>query len=587
MHSTTTNVESHKFHLVLDPGQVARTLEATVLHNFAVSNRPGIFVYKDETEAIFYMTIEPRGTGIDADGRVELLVYGVSKPGPSVTEQLRVLLQRRLLLIAVDMLSSVLTKNPHFKWKQADIKFLRSFEQEWKKLEEDKEDAIDVCRYYEFPSAVTDPCMVLLSFRQNLCGSTFFHRLNDIDQNGSNPSPPITLSCELPSGGVSLQMNKHEFSLYYNNAPSKLEPSFQAVNTLTSKGAEYCRQTGQGISMIEFTLMKCNGEFIDSVDFAKPVTASHSGLDVPLDNLRMKRLVTFPNESQSVCARIKITDTALNRRALHEWLHLTLNQALVAWVTERLIESSFNGLLMPVKLQPWGAVKTPDVDKKRQIEIDFLCPGLPSFRSILESSIDLPHSAFTRYDSSGVTRSSSVATLTLGLLEKCVLAPLLDRKHLNPSDDGTKCTAIERLRTDVQIIRISRAEKPCIAHLKWNDSDRRKAVVSVVSDDGSFRNVEDSPIECPEYICFFSVSERNSRVESIDNQLRLFREVVVHDGISEKSASIDLLESIKHKCKRAFLRSFAFVFSVKRNTRCLMTYNWNPKTVKRYVTPFF
>ena len=96
-------------------------------------------MYKDEENQIFYMKLEPRGSGIDADGQVELLVYGIDEPGPSVTEQLRRLLQRRLLLIAVDQLSNVLTKNPHFKWKPFDFDFLRSFENEWKQLEEEKD----------------------------------------------------------------------------------------------------------------------------------------------------------------------------------------------------------------------------------------------------------------------------------------------------------------------------------------------------------------------------------------------------------------------------------------------------------------
>merc|ERR1712238_49258 len=122
------------------------------------------------TGAIFYMQIVPRGSGIDSEGlgRVELLVYGIFTPGPSVTEQLRVLLQRRLLLIAVDMLSSVLTKNPHFKWKQADFFFLRSFRNEWEKLEIEKIEKNDHCCYYKFPDGVNDPCMVLLQVHLSL-----------------------------------------------------------------------------------------------------------------------------------------------------------------------------------------------------------------------------------------------------------------------------------------------------------------------------------------------------------------------------------------------------------------------------------
>ena len=307
-----------------NPGQVARTLEATVLHNFAVSNRSGIFVYKDETGAIFYMKIEPRGSGIDSDGQVELQVFGVKKPGPSVTEQLRVLLQRRLLLIGVDMLSSVLTKNPHFKWKQADFLFLRSFDSEWEKLGKDKVDKKNRCYYYKFPDEVYDPCMVLLLFRQNLCGSTFFHRLNDISQDGSTPSPSIGVPSMLASGGTALKMNEHDFSLYYNNAPSKLDPAFQGLNTLTEKGAEYCRKTGPGIAIVEFTLMNGNRNSADELHFAEPANTTSSVCELPLDHTRMQRFAEIPLDSffDSIYVRINITDTALNREILNEWLFL-------------------------------------------------------------------------------------------------------------------------------------------------------------------------------------------------------------------------------------------------------------------------
>ena len=74
------------------------------------------------------MHLQAKGNGLDTDGKVELLVHGVHEPGPSVTLQLRILLQRRLLLIAVDMLSSVLVKNPHFSWKLPDYEFIKTFE---------------------------------------------------------------------------------------------------------------------------------------------------------------------------------------------------------------------------------------------------------------------------------------------------------------------------------------------------------------------------------------------------------------------------------------------------------------------------
>ena len=116
--------------------------------------------------------------------------------------------------------------------------------------------------------------------------------------------------------------------------------------------------------------------------------------------------------------------------------------------------------------------------------------------------------------------------------------------------------------------------------LTWGE-DGRNAMVSVEAENGATVRIKDSPIDCPEYICYYVLTELDSGVDGIDSQLRLYKEVVVDDGISEKSKSIDLLQSIKKYNPRAFVHSFAFVFSVKRNTRCLWTYNWNPQVVKR------
>jgi hypothetical protein len=552
-----------------NPSQVARTLEATVLHSFAVSNRSGVFVYKDEVGAIFYMTLQAKGSGIDADGQVELLVHGIHEPGPSVTMQLRVLLQKRLFLIAVDMLSVVLTKNPHFNWKRADIEFLRSFEKDWTSLEDEKDpDSNQEC-FYEFPTEINDPCMILCMFRQNICGSTFFHRLNDIGCDGLSPS--ITESHLLDSGGIALKWNEHDFTLYYNNAPSKLDPSFQGVSTLTDKGKRLCRHVGTGIAVIEVSLVKSNGDPVEELSFGEPVAPADSRSEVPVDSLRFKKLKNFPISRNTMSVRVRITDTALSRGHLHEWIALTLDQALIAWVVERGIERLSLGLLRPLKQAIPTKEDNADIDLKRKVAIDEHCPGLPALTSILETSHDLPHPAISKNENHGVIRSSSVATKTLDLLENSILAQLF-------ADTKTK-EQIEKAKSNLSIIRLTRSGKPESVRLTW-DSTRRKAVVTIPKvDDG--RTLEDSPIDCPEYICFYCLTQFGGNSVAIDAHLRLYREVMIHDGISERSASIELLQSIKKQNPNAFYRSFAFVFSVKRNRRSLWTYNWNPHIVKR------
>lgn len=540
-----------------NPGQVAHKLEATVLHSFAVSNRQGIFVYKDEGGQIFYMSLQAKGSGLDDDGKVELLVHGIHKPGPSVTKQLRRLLQRRLLLIAVDMLSSVLTKNPHFNWKNADFEFLKSFEKDWLSVDEDKHVLSDQDCFYEFPVGVNDPCMVLVMFRQNLCGSTFFHRLIDVGYDGQ--SPPIIKSHSLDSGATVLKWNKHDFTLYYNNAPSNLDPSFQGVSTLTDKGAYYSRQAGTGIAMLEISLVRSNGEDVDELCFGEPATSGDNFIEAPLESLRFRKLTSLPDsdKNNSICLRVRVTDTALNREYLHEWIALTLNQALVGWETERLIERSSRGLIRPFQAEACeGAVS--DEEELKEVAKDRLCPGLPALTSILESSRDLPHPAITKVlENNGVIRSSSVATTTLELLENCILTPIFADSNLKDP--------IAKARNHMCILRLTRFEKPKIVQLAW-DALHRKAIVNITSSKSvEERTVDDSPIDCPEYICFFCLSQHDGQIDAIDPHLQLYQEVMLVDGSIQRSSSVELLQTIKKSNPTAFFRSFAFVFSVKRN----------------------
>lgn len=553
------------------PGQVARTLEATVLHSFAVSNRSGIFVYKDEVGGIFYMSLEARGSGIDGDGQVELLVHGIKKPGPSVTQQLNVLLQRRLLLIAVEMLSSVLTKNPHFRVGAADLDFLRSFDHEWMKLANEKGQTDGREEYYEFPDIVTDPCMVVLMFRQNLCGSTFFHRLNDIGYERLSPS--VTESHRLESGGSILKWNEHDFTLYYNNAPSKLDQSFQGVSTLTEKGASLSRQVGSGIAMIEILLVRANGTPVDEVVFGEPTEGTFDASGRDPSNLRFRKLSSFPEESSDkICVRVRITDTALSRKHLHEWIELTLNQSLATWIIERGMErSSHTNVSCHSGADSSRSVSSSHSDPRRRA-LEEICPGLSSLQHMLENSYELPHPGISRVAHHGVIRSSTVATKTLEMLDTCILGAL--------SKDSATGEVLKKARSGLRVIRLSRSSLPELVDVPW-DSGKKGVTTYGTRNMSNNRPVHDSPIDCPEYICFFRTRQYEEKSQGIDPKFQLSSEVMIHDGISDSSATIELLETLKAQNRDAFRRSFAFLFSVKRNRRTLFTYNWAPNLVKR------
>ena len=555
---------------------MVHALEATVLHSFAVSNRRGIFVYKDETGSIFYMSLRASG-GAEADGKVELLVHGVHEPGPSVTMQLRMLLQRRLLLIAVDMLSSVLTKNPHFNWKQADLDFLRDYEKDWTSLEEEKSETCKQDFVYEFPDCVYDPLLVLFMFRQNLCGSTFFHRLHELTYEGDSRqfSTPLDERM-LKSGGVQVNFNEHDFTLYYNYAPSKLDPDFQGVSTLTDKGAKYCRQAGTGIAIIELSLLHSDGTAMEKIDFGLPVSPEFSRLAIPLGDLRIRKLEKFVVGSRSYCVRVRIIDTALKRQHLHDWIALTLNQSVVSWVLERLLEKSKRGILNPIVM---GHGKKPKRDKAasdldKQSVMDSFRPGLPALISVLESAHNLPHPAVAKIELEGVIRASSVATATLDLLENGVVNPILSESRVQ--------SPVEALKANLIVVRSSRSERPCLVRLEWSKARRSpSALVSVVSEEaGSNKTLRDSPIDCPEYIAVNCIADFGDKIDEPYALPKLYREVMIDDGTNERSSCVELLQKFKKRNPDVFRRSFAFVLSVKRNRRSLWAYNLNPQVLK-------
>ncbi len=551
-----------------NPFQVALSLQSTVLHSFAVSNRRDVFVYKDETGSIFYLLLRATAAESEVDGKVELLVHGVQQPGPSVTQQLKRLLQQRVLLIAVDMLSTVLAKNPNFKWAHGDVELLRSFETEWGSIEEQGSNRpqIDSSRIYEFPEEAFDPLLVLLMFRQNFCGSTFFHRLYE----ASAESDPARQSDEVFMGedGAEIKFDEREFRFYYNNTPSKLNPSYQAVSTLTSKGMDYSIKAGTGMALIEVSLL-----FDPEEASPQKLRIGMKGGDtditknVPKECLRFAQVARDDAKMLSGKARfpliaVKITDTALNRAALHDWVELTLNQSLVTWKLERHLQQS-----QEVSLRLNSGKNLCDTEEPPEVKnlglIDSLAPGLPALTDMLESSYSLPHPAIERVELGGVIRASTVAATTLEMLETCILSVLsIDSKVLELLQMST--------------IRLSRSQAPRRVKLDWITNGRdRKAIAS----EHDTRVVSDAPIDCPEYICSFWLGLDDNAKQDLRSLPMLFSEVLVDDGISDKNATqfTQTLETMKKDRPSTFRHSFGFTFSVKRNRRALLAYNWDPQ----------
>ena len=205
-----------------------------------------------------------------------------------------------------------------------------------------------------------------------------------------------------------------------------MDPEFQPVCTLTAKGAEYSRRAGTGIALIDVTLMTRGGQVVQELNVGQNPSevegVSLHTLDV--SSLRFKK-ANNDGEMPDYRILVSIADTALDREALHSWIELTLNQVLIAWVVERYIQRSQLG-------QRAGRRKATDTaaprraagaslsKRERRTMIDKLEPGFPHLYDILDASYDLPHPAIEKLEMGGVIKASSVASVALALLEKCL-----------------------------------------------------------------------------------------------------------------------------------------------------------------------
>jgi len=108
----------------LKTSETRRALQSSVLHPFGVSNRRGAFVYKDELERVFWMSIDERND--EGKERIGLKVYGIEPPGPSITEQLTSILRSRISSFALDALSAILRNNTRFTIEFKDFSLLKS-----------------------------------------------------------------------------------------------------------------------------------------------------------------------------------------------------------------------------------------------------------------------------------------------------------------------------------------------------------------------------------------------------------------------------------------------------------------------------
>jgi hypothetical protein len=301
----------------------------SIFHAFAVLNRLDIFVYKDEDSNVFYMRLSlDKKEDINY---IKLDVHGIKKPGTSITKQLDHIIKKKLLTMAVESISLSLAKSNRFKLSSEDINFITSFQSTWRKLDEGGDTRASESNdehFFAVPSFVFDPIMMLLYFRQNISGSSFF---NIWHQDRKNEIVPDTCNTLSDSEVLSRQyvFDRHDFSLYYNATRFQLDPQYQAVSTLTKKGEEYSRKASTGIALVEFRLLDRTKPLNESEVQEKCVKTSSSmkfSMPTNMSDLKMKRLLldeihlSGDNFSEAFCVGVKIHNTTLDVEAIYDWI---------------------------------------------------------------------------------------------------------------------------------------------------------------------------------------------------------------------------------------------------------------------------
>jgi len=546
-------------------------LESSVLHSFALLNRRGIFVYKDEDGLIFYMRLQPCPGNDSKPDSVDFLVYGTQPVGPSITVQLSHLLKKKLMLICVETISLVLTKNPHYNLWPTDIEFINNFETNWRKLVHD--DSVSEEReIYAFPTAVYDPVLVLVFFRQNISGSTFFNSISDGDRKVEENPSELLQDSNTNDSGFPFTFNHREFNLCYNATQFQLDPKFQPVSTITEVGKHYSRIAGTGVALIEIKLLDSKMNLVSQTRIGN--SPSEEPLHIQMESLRFHKVEADEESNAGYHLSVRIINTTLKTEPLYHWLELTLNQALTSWIIERHLERSRLGL------RPFVHWENKRSNNEKIDPINKLCIGLPCLGSILQSSCTLPHPAVKKAEFNGNIRSTEIPKLLFSLLDRMVYTMFDGKKrHINDVNG-------------LNILRLCGSAKPRTVHLCPLAGHQTVHTVDASTNEILLENGAMSP----QYISCYGLSyeTENIRRDEIDRRKVsphgipsssfLFQKVSIVDDHSSRSDSLsNALSRCMLSTPYAFMRRLATIMVVTRTKTTILFYNWNPQVYETVV----
>jgi hypothetical protein len=538
----------HEFplHRRVSPSQAVRTLHSSILQNFMLSNRNGVSVYRDESNNIYYMNLSYRKSIRQDDEEnshvIELLVYGVEQPGPVITEELVRLLQRKLLMLPLDALSSVLNKNPQYNLLATDMSFINNFSRRLKEIEPDIElNNNNWLRTYELPSHVEDPLSLLLMFRQNICGSTFIQLLHH-ESNDSHTQLSYMMEVNAEDGSIILNgLPGNEFCFFFNSLGLGLDPAAQHVTTLTDQGRIYSRQAGSGIAVIQVSLLHGSSS-VGRICVGKGDTMLETNFGVSNEYTSLNPVT--PDSKGTYKLVVKVTNTTVDVEAIQKWVNLSLCQVLAAYTIERHRESC---------LQSASITCTSSAKGNREA-LSILMPGLPPLEDMMTIAVDLPHPAMMKIQSKTRLQATSLAVLALDLTEKAVLSAIFNKSTRLPYE-GVEIFRVANTASRVSVTR-----------------DRILKAKVVSSESG--RVIKDNHVDCPEYICVFGLRQSDGNPINSPHHL-FFKEI--HVPRPETSVFTEVLHRIRSLKPALFELHMVFILRVSRNSRSLITYNVSPQ----------
>ncbi|KAL7554217.1 hypothetical protein ACHAWF_017632 [Thalassiosira exigua] len=565
--------KSIPLHRRCSPKQAILELETTILQNFVISNRRGIFILEDESNNIFYLrlTWSKNEDNEQNSHIIELLVYGCNEPGPSITDQLVCLLRRKLLTLTLDAMSSLLKKNPWYRLLASDLAFIRNFSNSLRELADATTPVPSDCtRIYSLPPFIRDPLVVLLMFRQNICGSTFIQHLHH--ESSDNEDDEVQIDEDQGTVMHTLRFKKlPDFEFYFNSSPSQLNPHYQPNATLTEKGREYSRQAGSGIAIIDVNVKCC-----DNSDCEIKVDQKERGIVLGRERLRVRKSELLPllegNQRRSMSLEenndqdsssgafkvvVQITNTTVDADVIHKWVELSLSQVIMAWSIERHIESACLGLLR-VEPQRSHCETTEEAKVKA---LNQALPGITVLEDLLKHSSALPHPAIVSVQKETTLRSTILAKLTLDMLE-AILNLIVNKQSIFKW---------------AHIVRFTDNDGASLVNITHSEKNSARVELS-----GERKVVTDKPTDSVEYIAVFGLNGAMGREEPGNSDMKsnhFFKHVNVQVSTStaEASAFSQALSRLVDANPSLLDRRIALMLKVSRSARTLMTYNVNPQ----------